>query len=326
MNTIINKIIHNLINNYGFVVEKYGDNVNNSDKLVLLKYLPDGIYSVIFSNAYDEASNAMFLRKYLLVKGQKFIINNIIFLESTHNYIPSSPFYNYMLIDSKAKIILYSNIAIDSLRSSVENSLFSRKHIKNNLFSSNQITSIIIFLNIVIFLYSSYINGDIFDINTLILVQLGAKVNSYIINGEFYRLLTCTFLHSGLMHIAFNMYALNNIGRLIERVYGWKKFILIYIFAGLSGSLASFLFSPYVSVGASGAIFGLFGAALIMGLKLKKYINSNFLGSLASVIVVNVIFGFSSTGIDNYGHIGGLLGGLLMGALLFNKKNALAKL
>lgn len=128
------------------------------------------------------------------------------------------------------------------------------------------------------------------------------------------------------MHIAFNMYALNNIGRLIERVYGWKKFILIYIFAGLSGSLASFLFSPYVSVGASGAIFGLFGAALIMGLKLKKYINSNFLGSLASVIVVNVIFGFSSTGIDNYGHIGGLLGGLLMGALLFNKKNALAKL
>jgi rhomboid protease GluP len=172
-------------------------------------------------------------------------------------------------------------------------------------------TYILIILNILMFFISSFLSGNIFDMNTDVLIKLGAKYNPLIIQGEYYRLIAAMFLHGGLIHIVFNMYALRAIGVFIEREYGKIKFLIIYFLGGILGSYFSFLFSPGVSIGASGAIFALLGAALIYGIKMRKSIGKEFLSNIIQVIAINLFLGVSISNIDNFGHIGGLLGGII---------------
>lgn len=185
---------------------------------------------------------------------------------------------------------------------------------------STLLTKILITANVLVFLISALLSKNIFDINTNILVLLGAKENTLISQGEFYRLFTAMFLHGGLVHIGFNMYALYSLGPLVEHIYGKKRFLAIYLISGITSSLLSFLFSDSVSVGASGAIFGLLGAALIFGIKMKKMGNKNFLSSIVQVIVINLFLGFTIPNIDNFGHLGGLIGGIIIAQLLDIKK------
>lgn len=148
----------------------------------------------------------------------------------------------------------------------------------------------------------------------------GAKSNDAIRRqGEYYRLLTSMFLHGNLLHIAFNAYALYALGPEAERIYGTPRFLAAYFLAGLSGGIASYTFSPYDSVGASGAIFGLIGALgafYYSSRELFGDIARRQLGSLITVVMINLFIGFSVPRIDNYAHIGGLLGGVLAGWLL----------
>lgn len=155
---------------------------------------------------------------------------------------------------------------------------------------------------------------------SLVISALGAKDNAAIaVDGEYYRFLTAMFLHGGLLHLAFNGYALYSLGAEAERIYGTPRFLLLYLIAGLAGGVASYAFSPYRSVGASGAIFGLIG-----GLAAFYYASRGFLGeiarqqlgSLITVIMINLFIGFSTPMIDNYAHIGGLVGGAALGLLL----------
>ncbi|WP_157453669.1 rhomboid family intramembrane serine protease [Clostridium sartagoforme] len=151
---------------------------------------------------------------------------------------------------------------------------------------------------------------NLIDINIYTLIQMGAKVNILINRGEIYRLITSTFLHGGIMHILFNMSALNIIGKEVEYIYGSKKYILIYILSALSGSLFSYLFNPNsVSVGASGAIFGLLGAMLVFGLKEKNKIGKQYVKNILETLAINVIIGITISNIDNYAHLGGLIMG-----------------
>jgi rhomboid protease GluP len=107
------------------------------------------------------------------------------------------------------------------------------------------------------------------------------------------------------------MYALRTLGVFIERLYGKVKLLIIYFFGGILGSYFSYLFSPGVSIGASGAIFGLLGAALIYGIKMRKSVGKEFLSNIVQVIAINLFLGVSISNIDNFGHIGGLLGGII---------------
>mgnify|MGYP000989394012 FL=1 len=122
------------------------------------------------------------------------------------------------------------------------------------------VTYTIIGINIAAYIITAFLSNNIASSNTNVLVFLGAKVNSLIAQGEYYRLVTCMFLHGGIVHLGFNMYALYSIGPLVENVFGRKKFILIYFISGILSSLMSYTFSSGISIGASGAIFGLLGA------------------------------------------------------------------
>jgi rhomboid protease GluP len=146
---------------------------------------------------------------------------------------------------------------------------------------------------------------------------LGAKINEAIRAGELWRLITPVLIHDhqNLLHIGFNMYALFIFGPGLERRFGPFRFLALYLLAGFSGNVLSFLLSSGISVGASTAIFGLIaaeGVFLYQNRKLFGEESKKAIGNVVSVAAINLVIGFSSGGlIDNWGHIGGLLGGLI---------------
>lgn len=156
--------------------------------------------------------------------------------------------------------------------------------------------------------------------NSSTLIKFGAKFNPLIIEGQWWRFLTPIFIHIGFLHLIMNSIALYYIGPLVERIYGNFRFILIYLFAGFTGVLASFAFSANLSAGASGAIFGCFGALLYFGLIYPKLFFRTMGMNILVVIGLNLAFGFSVQGIDNAGHIGGLIGGFLASGILYFPK------
>lgn len=177
------------------------------------------------------------------------------------------------------------------------------------------VTTILIALNIIMFLLSVFDYS--FVINTFANYYLNVK------NGEVYRLITAAFVHANILHIFFNMYALYALGAQIEKFYGRKRYLLIYLGSALLGSLLSVVLTNNVSVGASGAIFGLFGAMLYFGYKYRATLDGFLRSGIIPVIVINLLLGFMIPGIDVYGHIGGLLGGLVLSYAfgVVNKEN-----
>jgi rhomboid protease GluP len=133
--------------------------------------------------------------------------------------------------------------------------------------------------------------------------------------GEYYRLITAMFLHGSLAHLFFNAYALYAIGATVERLFGSVRFSIIYLLGGLSGSVASLIFTPAPSVGASAAIFALLGAEAVFFFvhrDLFGVTGRRRLGNLVFVAVVNLLLGAASPMIDNWGHVGGLFGGVVL--------------
>ncbi len=154
-----------------------------------------------------------------------------------------------------------------------------------------------------------------------LLVAWGANFGPLTLSGDWWRLLTATFLHGGIIHIALNMWCLWSLGEMAESLYGHWTFAAVYILCGVAGSLVSLAHNPFVlSVGASGAVFGVAGA-LIASLKLGNFSLPQahvkaVLSSVVSFAIYNLIFGAMSRGIDNAAHIGGLIAGLIVGALI----------
>lgn len=144
---------------------------------------------------------------------------------------------------------------------------------------------------------------------------LGAKESSLIRGGQVWRLITPILLHGSLWHIGFNMYALFSFGTGLERRFGHLRFLILYLLAGFSGNVLSFLFTDGYSVGSSTSIFGLIAAEGIFLYRNRKLFGAESkqaIGNVISVAVINLLIGFSSGGlIDNWGHIGGLFGGLI---------------
>lgn len=129
--------------------------------------------------------------------------------------------------------------------------------------------------------------------------------------GDYYRLFTSMFLHADIIHLFFNCYALYVIGPQLESFMGKAKFLFIYIFSGILGGLLSIAMSNYASIGASGAIFGLLGGMLYFGYHYRIYLGSVLKSQIIPLIILNLGLGFMASGIDNFAHIGGLIGGVL---------------
>ena len=131
--------------------------------------------------------------------------------------------------------------------------------------------------------------------------------------GQYYRLLTGAFIHSGLMHLVFNCYTLYVIGSQLESFLGKAKFTVIYFISALFGSLTSIIFNGNTaSVGASGAIFGLMGSLLYFGYHYRVYLGNVMKSQILPLVLINLVLGFVVQGVDNAAHIGGLIGGALM--------------
>lgn len=173
------------------------------------------------------------------------------------------------------------------------------------------VTYTLIAINVLVFLllYLHSTNSGIsYD---QLLIDYGAKENSRILAGEYWRFITPIFLHANLMHLLINCYSLYIIGISVERIFGRTKFLTVYMIAGILGNIGSFMFSTNPGVGASGAIFGLLGGLLYFGLEKPVLFRAYFGYNVIITIVINLVYGFSNSGIDNYAHIGGLIGGFL---------------
>ena len=144
------------------------------------------------------------------------------------------------------------------------------------------------------------------------LIEFGGNVAYYTKHGEYYRLFTSIFLHAGIVHLVCNMYSLYVIGPQVESFYGKLKYLFIFLFSGVSGSLLSVAFASNssVSVGASGAIFGLLGAICYFGYHYRVYLGNVLKSQIVPIILLNLLIGFTFSGIDNFAHIGGLIGGV----------------
>lgn len=176
------------------------------------------------------------------------------------------------------------------------------------IFSSKKpiITYIIIALCVFMFIMSGM------GMDTMTLVKYGANIGTLVKSGEIYRLISYMFLHAGIIHMFFNMYSLYIVGPRVEDFYGKWKFLAIYLVSGISGGLLSIAMNgDVVSVGASGAIFGLFGALLYFAYNYRGYIGAMIKSQILPIVIYNLLMGFFISGIDMWGHIGGLIGGLI---------------
>jgi rhomboid protease GluP len=187
--------------------------------------------------------------------------------------------------------------------------------------SSITLTHVFFGANIAVFLAMALASGSTMDFNGEVMVRFGANFGPFTLSGQWWRLFTYMFLHGGLMHIAFNMWCLWDLGALCESLYGRWTYAAIYLITGVAAGLASVGWNPgTLSVGASGAIFGLAGALIasfyLGEFSVPRVAIQGTLRSLLFFVGFNVLFGTMMSGIDNAAHGGGLVSGLILGALI----------
>lgn len=181
----------------------------------------------------------------------------------------------------------------------------------------------IMVVNVVLFVLMVIASGgkELMNPTTEFLIQWGANAGAYTLDADYWRIVTAAFLHGSFLHIAMNMAVLWDVGPLVERIYGSKRFLLLYFFAAITASLNTLFWNPGgCSVGASGAVFGIFGAMLAFYQSHRKSIPAHVIKEKSRVVMAvigyNLIFGVMQPNIDNAGHVGGLIGGFLIGLVL----------
>jgi len=161
------------------------------------------------------------------------------------------------------------------------------------------------------------VTGLLMGPSSAALRSLGTSGVLSLSQGNWWTLITATYLHASILHILFNMLALRSLGPLVEYLFGSSRFFIIYTAAGLAGSLLSTVVGTFSSVGASGAVFGLGGALFYYGWRRGGSFGQSIFRNMAFFLGINLVLGFSSGGlIDNWGHLGGLVGGAVMALLL----------
>lgn len=298
--------------------------------------LGNSIWTLLFSDNFDEiivfltADNYIFGRdKVIDYINSKYIGDKSIkvsFIVLTQSAIDNKELMMYnsgYIIGSSITIIDPSQLKVTYTYGDSHMTKFiiyylqsKKKEKEASGFFKVPITNLLIIINIFVFvlmvLSSRDIMNSIFNLDNGTLLNFGALYGPSVRAGEYQRIISSMFLHANLVHLALNMYALKIIGTLVENLYGSKRFSVIYIIAGIYGSLASLIFSKSMSVGASGAIFGLLGAAFVYAFKMRHKIGRGFINEIFKAIVANLLIGLSVSNIDNAAHIGGLIGGMLI--------------
>ncbi len=159
------------------------------------------------------------------------------------------------------------------------------------------------------------------------LLNWGAKYGPYIADGEYWRLVLPMFLHVSFFHLLTNLFGLIIFGSMVERTFGARNFVVIYLTAGVMGNAVSFLAGPNPGVGASGSVFGIlgaFGVYLLLNRRMLGQMGRQQLTSIGFIVAINVVMGLATTGIDNAAHFGGLLAGVLVAYLIAPRERLFA--
>ena len=184
-----------------------------------------------------------------------------------------------------------------------------------------KVTFILILLNLIAYAIAAFMSGDIIDLDMKVLVKLGALFGPLtVLGGQWEDLLTAMFLHGGMTHLLMNMFSLYLVGRGVEQYFNTTSYVSLYLFSGLIGGLVSLYMHPAsVGVGASGAIFGIFGALAGFFLAHRSKIEAHtkaFMKDFALILGINLVLGFSIESIDVSAHVAGLLTGLIGGYMI----------
>ena len=186
-------------------------------------------------------------------------------------------------------------------------------------------TTILVDINLIVFVAMISNGVNLVSPRTPDLIMWGANSTAHILSGDYWRLVTCIFIHGGIMHLLMNMIGLVLAGLILESMIGSIYFSGIFFITGITASLSSLWWNEQViSVGASGAVFGLFGAlctVILVGRRSSYESNKGLLVFLIPYILLNLLFGLVIPGIDNAGHIGGLLSGGVLGSIIFFNRN-----
>ncbi|ATL46568.1 hypothetical protein COR50_04890 [Chitinophaga caeni] len=183
-----------------------------------------------------------------------------------------------------------------------------------------EVTPVIIGLNVLVYILMVITGTNPIDPSVADVVKWGANNRELVMSGQWWRLITSAFLHGGIIHLLFNMYAFVYIGVMLEPILGRLRFIIAYVLAALLASIASIWYHDVssVGVGASGAIFGMYGVflALLTTNFIDKHVRKGLLSSIGLFVVFNLAIGAGGN-IDNSAHIGGLIGGLICGYIFY---------
>ena len=172
------------------------------------------------------------------------------------------------------------------------------------------VTYLLLIIMVILYVLMTFNGGSQ---NPFVLMTFGAKVNEFIVLGDWWRLITPAFLHIGLSHLLFNGVVVYYLGAQLEQIIGHLRYLLLFFFSALMGNAASFAFNDAISAGASTAVFGFFASTLVLS-KLYPYhrgieaLSRNYM----TLVVINILWGLFSRTVDNAGHIGGLIGGYLI--------------
>ena len=176
------------------------------------------------------------------------------------------------------------------------------------------LTRLLVVANILVFVWTSM--NHITDSDQL-LIKYGAMYGPAVASGEWWRIFTAGFLHGGLLHVSFNMFALWQVGSAVEDLFGTPRMALIYLLSLIGSGIAIYEFAYNdVTIGASGAIFGIFGALAAAGMRLGPR-GRDLVRGMLGIVLIKLIIGFMVPNISMSGHVGGLVVGFIVGFLLF---------
>ncbi|MBV9709769.1 MAG: rhomboid family intramembrane serine protease [Ktedonobacteraceae bacterium] len=191
----------------------------------------------------------------------------------------------------------------------------------------NLVTTLLVAINVIVYLLISIIgvNGNIIDNSHNSLLAAWGEVGQYVLAGEYWRIFTAMFLHLSILHVGLNMLSLFLVGRAVEVLYGKWRYLAIYLLSGILGGIVALFFTPpdVVSVGASGAIFGVFGAIGVFFIVNRRALGAFGNGAIGQWIFwlgLNLIWGFTTPGIGILDHIGGLVAGMVIALILMPRQ------
>ena len=308
-----------------YIVRINSNNIFNKEQLDYDHYKTENIVKQIkkktFSFNVNTLNILLDLNENLTLEAAKNIVDAPIFDDNSvitnERILEAFPNINEKLLKDTKGIDLMINVTKDiNEKTEKENRQYEKTFSPKKIY----VTQLIMLASVVGFIITILFGGIgcLMDVPSQVLGVLGANNIAFLQAGEIWRLLTYMFLHGSLFHLLINMYSLYIIGTQIENYYGKTKYILIYIISGICGGLLSAIGigESALSVGASGAIFGLLGALAYFGYHYRLYLGNVLKTQIIPVILINLFIGFMLTGIDNFCHVGGLVSGIFLSMAL----------